>query len=126
MTESSDFERMRFGLRTCAELAGHSAFTEITTAGSISLADDVLDDDNKLDAHIAESLNTAFHGMGTCRIGESSDSLSVVDDQCRVHGLDGLRVVDASIAPAVTRGNAHATVLMIAEHAATLIRGEAA
>jgi choline dehydrogenase len=122
MTDSYDYERMRFGLRTCAELAGHSAFTEITETNSLSIGSDVLTDDVKLDRHITASLGTAFHGMGTCRIGKGTDQLAVVDDHCRVHGLEGLRVVDASIAPAVTRGNAHATVLMIAEHAAALMK----
>jgi choline dehydrogenase len=125
MTDEADLARMRIGLRTCAELAEHTALSEIANPGSISLPAAVLADDSALNAFIIESVGTAFHGMGTCRMGQSSDPSSVVDDQLRVHGLEGLRVVDASVAPVVTRANAHSTVLMIGEHAAGLMKAAA-
>jgi choline dehydrogenase len=62
---------------------------------------------------------TIFHPVGTCRMG--SDELSVVDDQLRVHGLDCLRIVDASIMPTITSGNTASPVVMIAEKAADLV-----
>lgn len=68
---------------------------------------------------------TTFHLMGTCRMGPESDPTSVVDDQLRVRGLEGLRVIDASIMPTMPSANLNASVLMIAEKASDMIRGKA-
>ncbi|MFI5001362.1 MAG: GMC family oxidoreductase [Reyranellales bacterium] len=68
---------------------------------------------------------TTFHLMGTCRMAPDSDPTAVVDDQLRVRGLEGLRVVDASIMPTMPSANLNASVLMIAEKAADMIRGRA-
>ncbi|MEP5779154.1 MAG: GMC oxidoreductase, partial [Hyphomicrobiales bacterium] len=62
---------------------------------------------------------TIFHPVGTAKMG--SDSMAVVDDQLRVHSVQGLRVVDASIMPTITSGNTHAPVMMIAEKASEMI-----
>jgi len=68
---------------------------------------------------------TTFHLMGTCRMAPDSDPTAVVDDQLRVRGLEALRVVDASIMPTMPSANLNASVLMIAEKAADMIRGQA-
>ncbi|HEY6983817.1 GMC family oxidoreductase [Reyranella sp.] len=68
---------------------------------------------------------TTFHLMGTCRMAPDGDPTAVVDDQLRVRGLEGLRVVDASIMPTMPSANLNASVLMIAEKAADMIRGRA-
>jgi choline dehydrogenase len=68
---------------------------------------------------------TTFHLMGTCRMAPDSDPTAVVDDQLRVRGLEALRVVDASIMPTMPSANLNASVLMIAEKAADMIRGRA-
>ncbi|MCH7737734.1 MAG: mycofactocin system GMC family oxidoreductase MftG, partial [Chloroflexi bacterium] len=80
--------------------------------------DDVLDDDDALDLWIRQNVGTARHVSGTCKMGPDSDAMAVVDQFCKVKGVERLWVVDASVMPRVPRsGGAHATVLMIAEHA---------
>ncbi len=66
---------------------------------------------------------TTFHPSGTCRMGPASDPMAVVDDELRVHGLDGLRVIDASVMPTMLSANLNAATLMIAEKAADILRG---
>ncbi len=73
--------------------------------------------DEELRAHIREVTQTLYHPVGTCAMG------SVVDASLRVEGIDGLRVVDASVMPVVPRGNTNAPTIMVAEKAADLIRG---
>ena len=68
---------------------------------------------------LRRSVTTYFHPAGTCRIG--SDSLSVVDPELKVHGISGLRVCDASVMPSIVAANTNATVLAIAERAASLL-----
>ncbi len=65
---------------------------------------------------------TIFHPVGTCKMGPSTDPQAVVDARLRVHGIEHLRVVDASIMPAITSGNTNSPVVMIAEHASEMIR----
>ncbi|MBN06463.1 MAG: dehydrogenase [Rhodospirillaceae bacterium] len=74
-----------------------------------------------LEAHIRESSVTVHHPLGTCRMGV--DEMAVVDGDLNVRGIDGLRVVDASVMPDMTSGNINAPVIMIAEKAADIIKG---
>lgn len=67
--------------------------------------------------------NTNYHLVGTCRMGRADDLTAVLDDQLRVHGVTGLRVVDASIMPTMPSANTHAATLMVAEKASDMIRG---
>jgi choline dehydrogenase len=86
---------------------------------------DVQTDDEVMD--FARTIGTtAFHLMGTCRMGPDTDPMAVVDDQLRVRGIQGLRVVDASIMPTMPSANTNASTLMIAEKAADLLLGKAA
>ena len=79
------------------------------------------DDDEAIDAYVRETLNTVFHPTSTCRMG--IDDRAVVDNDLKVRGVNGLRVVDASIMPDIVGGNLNATVVMIAEKAADAILG---
>ena len=77
------------------------------------------DSDDVLFLHIQKFLETVYHPVGTCKMGQ--DEMAVVDAQLRVHGIEGLRVVDASIMPVIVSGNTNAPVYMIAERAADLV-----
>ena len=78
-------------------------------------------DDAEIDAVIRESSESAYHPCGTCRMGD--DPKSVVDPQCLVHGMEGLRVVDSSIMPSIVSGNLNTPSMMIGEHASDMILG---
>ena len=83
-----------------------------------------LSDDNAVDAWIRANVETAYHPSCSCRMGAADDAMAVVDPECRVRGVPGLRVVDSSIFPSIPNGNLNAPTIMLAERAAALIRGE--
>ena len=87
--------------------------------------DEARTDDELLDAG-ARRGQTTFHPGCTCRMGPASDPMAVVDPQLRVHGMEGLRIVDASVMPYMISANLNASTLMIAEKASDLILGRPA
>ena len=82
-----------------------------------------LSDDEALDAWVRANVETAYHPSCSCKMGAVDDPMAVVDPECRVRGLDGLRVVDSSIFPTIPNGNLNAPTIMVAERAADLILG---
>src|SRR5207248_6579044 len=84
-----------------------------------------ISDRDELEADLRRRLMLIYHPVGTARMSETEPD-AVVDSQLRVHGLQGLRVIDASIMPVIPRGNTNAPTIMIAERGADLIRGRAA
>jgi choline dehydrogenase len=79
--------------------------------------------DEDIDAWVKENVESAYHPSGTCKMGAESDKMAVLDNGCRVRGIEGLRVVDASIFPTVPNGNINAPTIMVAEKAADIILG---
>ncbi|MFC4117845.1 GMC family oxidoreductase [Nonomuraea zeae] len=117
----SDLERQRDGIRMCAAMAREPELDKLIDARTTP-AEEVLGSDRALDRWILRNAATGYHASSTCRMGPAGDAASVVDECGRVHGVEGLRVLDASILPDNVRANLHATVIMIAERAVPLIR----
>lgn len=79
--------------------------------------------DVEIDRWVNENVESAYHPCGTCKMGAKSDKSAVVDAECKVRGIDGLRIADASIFPTVPNGNINAPTIMVAEKAADIILG---
>ena len=112
-----DRQRHREAVRTCIRLLEHPECTRVIE-GRISLADTDLASDDTLDSWIMRNLYTNQHMSGTCKMGPASDPMAVVDQYCRVYGVENLRLVDLSVCPNVVRANTNATAIMIGERAA--------
>jgi len=84
------------------------------------------DDTDAVDAWVRQNAETAYHPSCTCRIGADDDAYAVLDPECRVRGIDRLRVADSSAFPSITNGNLNAPTIMVAEKAADIIRGKPA
>jgi choline dehydrogenase len=80
--------------------------------------------DEALDAHVREHAESAYHPCGTCRMGRADDRNAVVDPQCRVIGVEALRLADSSIFPRVTNGNLNGPSIMVGEKASDHILGK--
>jgi choline dehydrogenase len=117
LRERTDIDRMVVGLRLARELAQGAALTPWRGTELLPGAEVRSDEDCR--AFLRRSTDSFFHLVGTCRIG--TDDLAVVDPELRVRGVDGLRVVDASVMPSVVSAPTNAAVLGIAERAAELI-----
>ena len=129
LSDGRDLERLRDGVRRLFALAGHAAFDEIAEEmwvgdifGGGMRGIESFGSDEALDRWLLEECVDCFHIVGTCRMGAVSDRRTVVDPDCRVVGVDGLRVIDASIMPEVPRANTHLTTVMVAEHIADRLR----
>lgn len=122
MSHEDDWRDFRRAIRLTREIFAQPAFdpfrgAEISPGAHIQ-------SDEELDAHIREHVESAYHPCGTCRMGRADDAMSVVDPECRVIGVDGLRVADSSIFPRITNGNLNAPAIMVGEKAADHILGK--
>jgi choline dehydrogenase len=127
LSDERDLVRLRDGARRLFAIARHEAVTgianELWAYGSRRPIHELESDDAALDEWMVRTALDTQHGCGTCRMGPVDDPRSVVDPECRVIGVSGLRVVDASIFPEVPRANTHLTTVMVAERMADVIRG---
>jgi choline dehydrogenase len=116
--DSRDMDVMLEGTKLARALAATKAFAGYR--GAELHPGPAAKDDDDLRAHISKFTETLYHPVGTCKMGH--DAAAVVDSELRVHGVEGLRVVDASIMPDVIGGNTNAPTIMIAEKAADMIK----
>ncbi len=121
LSHEDDVRRLIAGIRLARRIVAAPAFDpyrgEETTPGAET------EDDDALLEHLRAKGDTSFHPVGTCRMGTGADA--VVDARLRVHGLDGVRVVDASVMPTIVSGNTQAATMMIAEKGAAMIHDDA-
>ena len=123
LAAESDRRVLLAGMKLARRLLGSQALSKYYDREEFPGPDKQSDDD--LLTAAKQRGTTTFHLMGSCRMAPDTDPTAVVDDQLRVRGLEGLRVVDASIMPTMPSANLNASVLMIAEKASDMIRGRA-
>ncbi|WP_157015731.1 GMC family oxidoreductase [Mesorhizobium xinjiangense] len=116
LTERSDMEAMVAGFHTIMDLAGTTAFRGLN-AGAV--APDRVLNDAEVEDFVRTGCSTFFHPCGTCKMG--GDPMAVTDPRLRVHGIDGLRIADASVIPVIPTCNTHAPVTMIGERASDFL-----
>jgi choline dehydrogenase len=124
MSHEEDWRDMRACVRLTREIFAQPAFAPYR-GREIQPGAEVVSD-AAIDAFIRDKVESAYHPCGTCRMGAADDPASVVTPDAKVIGVEGLRVVDASIMPSITNGNLNAPTIMMAEKAADMIRGKAA
>jgi choline dehydrogenase len=122
LTVREDIEDWRTTIRHTREILGQSAMDkyrgeEIGPGAEVQT-------DEQIDHWVRQSVESAYHPSCTCKMGRDSDAYAVLDADCRVRGVDRLRVVDSSIFPSITNGNLNAPTIMVAERAADLIAGK--
>ncbi|MBM7345097.1 choline dehydrogenase [Pantoea coffeiphila] len=121
MADEEDWIEFRAAIRITREIINQPALDAFR--GKEISPGDAYQTDEELDEFVRNHGETAYHPCGTCKMG--TDEMAVVDGEGRVHGLDGLRVVDASIMPLIITGNLNATTIMIGEKIADSVRGRA-
>lgn len=118
----------RAGFRACIrltrEIIDQQAFDPYRDS-EIQPGAEIVSDDT-IDAWVRANAESAYHPSCTCKIGGDNDPMAVLDSECRVRGIDALRVVDSSIFPSITNGNLNAPTIMVGEKAADMIRGRPA
>lgn len=128
LSDERDLLRLRDGARRMFEIAQHPAIARISNGHTLTRAEGMtmadVADEAALDEWLHATVNDTWHLVGTCRMGSAEDSRSVVDPECRVIGVEGLRVIDGSIMPEVPRANTNLTCIMIGERMAARLRHE--
>jgi choline dehydrogenase len=120
LTSDADLQVLVDGIKQARQIVQAHAFDAFR--GDEVAPGEAAQSDEAIAEQIREHAETLYHPTGTCKMG--SDAMAVVDDQLRVHGVEGLRVVDASIMPSIIGGHTNAPTIAIAEKAADLIKGK--
>jgi choline dehydrogenase len=120
MSRDEDWDVFRTAVRLAREIFAQPAFDPYR--GEELHPGAAVESDAEIDAFVREHAQSAYHPCGTCRMGRRDEA--VVDQDCRVYGVTGLRVVDASVFPHITNGNLNAPTIMLAEKVADAIRGQ--
>ena len=123
MSHEKDWQDFRRCIRLTREIFAQEAFAPFVRH-EIQPGADVQSDD-ALDAFIKDHVESAYHPCGTCKMGDANDPMAVVDPECRVIGVSGLRVADSSIFPQITNGNLNGPSIMVGEKASDHILGRA-
>lgn len=123
MSDPSDWEDFRNCIRLTREIFAQDAFAPFR--GHEIQPGEAVQSDAELDAVIRDHVESAYHPCGTCKMGSVNDPMAVVDPECRVIGVDGLRVADSSIFPRITNGNLNGPSIMVGEKAADHILARA-
>ena len=116
-----DLQRCREVVRIAARMGDHPAFADIIEE-RLQPTDEELESDEALNDFVQRTVVSGLHLTSTCKMGPASDPLAVVDQHGRVHGIQGLRVADASIMPNCVRANTNNTTMMIGERISDYIR----
>ena len=116
-----DRQRLREAVRLCVQLLEDDVYRDIVDH-RMSPTDLDLESDEALDDWMLRNVSTSYHVSCTCKMGQESDPMAVVDQYCRVWGLEGLRVADASVMPDVVRANTNVTTIMIGERVSDWIK----
>ncbi len=122
MTHKDDIEAFRNCIKLSREIISQPAMDAYRGA-EIQPGEDVTSDE-AIDAWIRDAAESAYHPSCTCKIGADDDPMAVLDKDCRVRGIDNLRVVDSSIFPTIPNGNLNGPTIMVGEKAADIIRGK--
>lgn len=120
LTNSFDRNRLKEGVRICADLGNSSDFAHLIK-DRMAPSDKEISSDSNLEEWVLNVVQTSHHISGTCKMGVGSDNFSVVNQYGLVHGIEGLRVADASIMPDSVRANINATTIAIGERISDLI-----
>jgi choline dehydrogenase-like flavoprotein len=120
LSEPEDLESLLAGMRLAREIASQDPLREIVVE-ELKPGREIVERGD-LEADLRRRLMLIYHPVGTARMSDSHPE-AVVDSQLRVHGLEGLRVIDASVMPTIVGGNTNAPTIMIAERGADLVRG---
>jgi choline dehydrogenase len=123
LAAEEDRRAIREGVKMMRQVAAQSALDPYR--GEEYAPGAAVQTDAEIDEWVRSAAETIYHPVGTCRMGAAGDRMAVVDAECRVQGLDGLRVIDASVMPTLVGGNTNAPTIMIAEKISDAIRGRA-